>query len=160
LQGTIRFWNRGAQRVYGWASAEVLGKNADAVLGERNSLQPEQAGRDVLASGEWTGEVQHVTKEGKPVVVESRQTLLRDARGSPVGCLVMNLDVTERKRFESQLRRAQRLESIGMLAGGIAHDLNNVLTPILMSTKLLRRDRTESQRQSMLDTIQASAERG
>ena len=69
-------------------------------------------------------------------------------------------DVTERKRMEARFFRAQRLESLGTLAGGIAHDLNNVLTPILMAVKLLQKDRTEAQRRELLTTAQASAERG
>ncbi len=66
----------------------------------------------------------------------------------------------QRKKLEAQLLRTQRLESIGVMASGIAHDFNNLLTPILMSVKLLKEDRTEEERLRLLDTLQASAERG
>src|SRR5436190_1584893 len=69
-------------------------------------------------------------------------------------------EIARRERLEAQLLRAQRLESVGVLAGGIAHDFNNLLTPILMAIKLLREDRPEDERQHLLATLQASAQRG
>jgi nitrogen-specific signal transduction histidine kinase/CheY-like chemotaxis protein len=94
------------------------------------------------------------------VTVASYWTLIRDEESKPKAKLIINIDVTERKKLEAQFLRAQRLESIGVLAGGIAHDLNNVMTPILMSIKLLRKDRSPEQRKELLDTAQASVERG
>ena len=72
------------------------------------------------------------------IIVESRWTLVRDEKGQPNSILVINTDVTEKKRMEAQFLRAQRMESIGTLAGGIAHDLNNVLSPILMAIDMLQ----------------------
>jgi two-component system, cell cycle sensor histidine kinase and response regulator CckA len=69
-------------------------------------------------------------------------------------------EIAHRKKLEAQLLRTQRLESVGVLAGGIAHDFNNLLTPVLMAAKLLREDRPEEDRQHLLGTLQASAERG
>ncbi len=63
---------------------------------------------------------------------------MRDEKGQPNSILVINTDITEKKRMESQFLRAQRMESIGTLAGGIAHDLNNVLSPILMAIDMLQ----------------------
>lgn len=73
--------------------------------------------------------------------------------------LNVGVDITERNRLQAQLLRAQRLESVGTLAGGIAHDLNNVLTPILMAIKLLRQDRAE-ERDEILDVLESNARRG
>jgi signal transduction histidine kinase len=73
---------------------------------------------------------------------------------------VINTDITERKKLEGQFLRAQRMESIGTLAGGIAHDLNNVLAPILMSIDLLRRKFSDSGADQVLEAIQLSALRG
>ena len=100
----------------------------------------EHAARAVLAHGEWIGELQQLgRKDGRHLTVDSRWTLVRDEDGpARRPCSVINTDVTERKRLEQQFLRAQRMESIGTLAGGIAHDLNNVLTPIMMSIELLR----------------------
>lgn len=69
-------------------------------------------------------------------------------------------EIVERERLQAQFLRTQRLESVGVLASGIAHDFNNLLTPILMAAKLLKEDRPEEERQHLLTTLQASAERG
>lgn len=74
--------------------------------------------------------------------------------------MILNIDVTEREKLELQIRRAQRLESIGTLAAGIAHDLNNLLTPILLAVRLLQRDRPPQERENLLQTAKASVERG
>lgn len=77
-----------------------------------------------------------------------------------VSILVLMRDLTDKKRLEARFLRAQRLESIGTLAGGIAHDLNNVLTPIVMAVKLLRKNRPEVERMTLLEAAAASAQRG
>src|SRR6202044_2969205 len=82
------------------------------------------------AHGEWTGELPQRTKVGKEVIVMSRWTLMRDDTGTPKSILVINTDVTKKKSVEAQLLHAQRMEGIGMVAGGVAHDFNNVLTVI------------------------------
>ena len=92
--------------------------------------------------------------------MESRWSLLRDDAGQPKAVLAINTDITEKKRLEAQYLRAQRMESIGMLAGGIAHDLNNVLAPIVMAIQLLRMRHPETGDQKLLNTIEASAQRG
>jgi two-component system cell cycle sensor histidine kinase/response regulator CckA len=85
---------------------------------------------------------------------------VRDDDGTPQAILAINTDITEKKRLEQQFLRAQRMESIGTLAGGIAHDLNNVLAPIMMSIELLRLTSRDERAQSMLSTIETSAKRG
>ena len=99
-------------------------------------------------------------KDGKPLIVNSRWTLVRDDAGREKGVLVMSTDLTETKKLETQFLRAQRLESIGTLASGIAHDLNNILSPILMSVSLLRRTVTAPEGEKILGIIESSAERG
>jgi signal transduction histidine kinase len=101
-----------------------------------------------------------VRRDGAEIVVESRWTLVRDERGQPKSILVINTDVTEKKRMESQFLRAQRMESIGTLAGGIAHDLNNVLSPILMAIDMLRLKTTDESSKKWLDVLRTNAERG
>jgi len=102
------------------------------------------------------------TEEGDERIVESRWTLVRDAAGDPKQVLVINTDVTERKRLESQFLRSQRMESIGRLVGGIAHDLGNLLMPITLGVKVLRRrlEQTDEKIEKTLSMIQKSAERG
>ncbi|OYW20023.1 MAG: hypothetical protein B7Z52_02790 [Burkholderiales bacterium 12-64-5] len=114
----------------------------------------------VLSQGEWSGEIQQLTKSGASVLVEARWTLVRDETGRPQAVLAINSDITEKKKMEQQFFRAQRMESIGTLAGGIAHDLNNVLAPILMSIELLRLTSRDERSKSVLSTIETSAKRG
>ncbi len=160
LEGRIVFWNQGAQRLYGWTAAEAMGKNGDQFRIEGPMPGLEEARKEVIDKGEWTGELRQVTKDGKEIIVESHWTLLRDEDGQPKSKLVINTDITAQKKHEAQYLRAQRMESIGTLAGGIAHDLNNVLTPILMAVELLKRKLTDPHSRSFLTTLQASAERG
>ena len=160
LDDRILYWNRGAERMYGWPAAEVLGQSAVELL-VRMPPPDLAAAREVLLDrGEWNGEARHVTKDGRNILVETRWTLVRDDRGRPRAKLVVNTDVTEKRRLEGQILQAQRLESIGVLAGGIAHDFNNLLTPMLMAVKLLREDRPADERTGLLTTLQAGAERG
>jgi hypothetical protein len=93
-------------------------------------------------------------------MVCSRWTLVRDELGAPQSILIINTDITEQKKIEAQFLRAQRLESIGTLASGVAHDLNNILVPILMAAPLLRGEMPEAEREKLLAIVQASAERG
>jgi PAS domain S-box-containing protein len=160
LEDRIVYWNRGAERMYGWAAPEVLGKSAADILVRERAPDSPTAQRTLLERGEWSGELRHVTKDGRELLVESRWTLVRDDEGQPRAKLVVNTDVTEKRRLESQILQAQRLESIGVLAGGIAHDFNNLLTPMLMAIKLLREDRQADERSGMLTTLQTGAERG
>lgn len=160
LQGRIRFWNKGAERLYSWTTAEVVGRNADQLLYKGPAPELEEARRAVLDTGEWSGELREITKEGKEVIVASRWTLMREADGRPKSKLIINTDLTEKKRLEAQLLRTQRMESLGALASGIAHDLNNVLTPILMAVDLLQSALSEDLRETLLAPLQASAEHG
>lgn len=156
----VIFWNKSAERLYGWTGEEVLGRRADEIHYRGDSPEFEEAVKITKEKGEWKGELHHVTKEGREVILQSRWTLVRDDEGKPKWILIVNTDITERKRIESQLLRAQRMESIGTLAGGIAHDLNNVLQPIIMAIGILRQEYGDEKSRKLLDTIEASARRG
>ena len=82
--------------------------------------------KTLLATGEFRGELKQITKDGRELLVDARSTIVRDPDGTPRSVLSINTDITERKKLEMQLLRAQRLESIGTLASGVAHDLNNI----------------------------------
>jgi PAS domain S-box-containing protein len=160
LHGRIRYWNRGAQRLYGWTAEEAFGWLASERLSHSHYSPMAAAQQQTLESGYWQGELEQQTKSGQLVVVESRWTLVRDPAGVAKSILVVDTNVTEKKKFEAEYLRMQRLESIGRLAGGIAHDLNNVLAPIIMSVQLLREEFKDSNAQSLLDTLETSAQRG
>jgi signal transduction histidine kinase/CheY-like chemotaxis protein len=146
--------------LYGWTAAEMLGQKAAEKLYQANYSLPAEARRQTLVEGAWSGELTPFSKSRQNLIVQSRWTLLSDPTGSPKSFLVVETDVTEQKRFATELLRVQRLESIGRLAGGIAHDLNNVLAPILMGARILRDELQSESARSMLATMEASAERG
>jgi two-component system, cell cycle sensor histidine kinase and response regulator CckA len=161
LDRRLTYWNKSAERLYGWKSEEVLGKIVtDLFYPDGDARESQQAHADVISHGEWTGELQPRTKAGKRLTVESRWTLVRDNAGVGTSILSINTDVTDRRQLEQQFYRAQRLDSIGTLAGGIAHDLNNVLSPIVMGMSLLRDRLTDADSREVLDTISTSAQRG
>jgi PAS domain S-box-containing protein len=139
LQHQIQFWNKGAESIYGWSAAEAIGQSTSQLFYPKGSLQPAvaEAFATVAATGSWQGELNKITKAGQKVVIQSRWTLVRDEAGHPRSILSVDTDVTEKQMLEQQFLRAQRLESLGTLASGIAHDLNNVLTPIMGAAQLL-----------------------
>ena len=155
----ITYWNKSAEMLYGWTAEEVRGRQASELL-YRELAAYEQAMAAVLGKGEWCGELQQITKSGAFILIEARWTLVRDDAGRPQGVLAINSDITDKKKMEQQFLRAQRMESIGTLAGGIAHDLNNVLAPILMSIELLRMTSRDERARAVLSTIETSAKRG
>jgi len=160
LNDRVLYWNKSAERLYGWTAAEALGRNAAELLYEGESIALKRAREKVLERGEWIGELEQVTRDGRPIIVQSRWTLVRDQSGAPKSKLILNTDITERKKLESQFLRAQRFETIGALAGGIAHDLGNMLTPILIGTEALANDTSGNVSRKMLQTMHTSARHG
>jgi two-component system cell cycle sensor histidine kinase/response regulator CckA len=156
----VQYWNESAERLYGWPAAQAIGKHANEVLFTGDPGTAQKAFQTVIDTNEWNGELRQLTKGARDIVVSSRWTLMRDERGNPKSILLTNTDITERKKIQAQFLRAQRMESIGALAGGIAHDLNNVLSPILMTADFLRRELTSELSLKMLETVKSSAERG
>ncbi len=134
LDEKIWYWNKGAERLYGWTAEEAIhGDFGKMVHAERSSF--EAARKILLEAGSWEGEVRKLTKARREVIVASRWTLLRDDQGNPRSILAIDTDITERRQMEAQFR-AQRFEIIGTLAGGIAHDLNNILQVIITNLDL------------------------
>ena len=160
MEYRVRYWNRGAEHLYSWPAAEAVGQDVTHLLtaGHRHDLF--EARSVVLQDGVWTGILQQRTRDGRELVVQSSWTLVRDEAGMPRSILVVNTDVTEMRKLEAKFLRSQRMESIGTLAGGIAHDLNNVLSPILMAVGLLRKQVTDARGRRILETLDTSAQRG
>ncbi|WP_245850381.1 hybrid sensor histidine kinase/response regulator [Longimonas halophila] len=162
MDGTVVYWNKSAERLTGWSAEEMLGEAArERLYTEEQREKLEECFATIEEKGEWTGELRQQTKDGDELVVESRWTLVRDNAGKPSSVLVINTDITERKQLEMQFLRSQRMESIGRLVGGIAHDLGNLLVPILLGVKVLQqRFDDNGQVERTLSMIQKSAERG
>ncbi len=161
LDNYIIFWNKGAERMYGWTQEEAIGSNTTTLLYHPSkSIKNNDVLSSTLAADQWTGEIRQRTKSDQELTVQSRWTLVRDKRGIPKSILIVNTDITEKKVLEAQFLRAQRMESLGTLAGGIAHDLNNVLAPILMSIQILKGRTADEKMLRILTTLETSAMRG
>ncbi|MGH2566723.1 MAG: PAS domain S-box protein, partial [Bacteroidota bacterium] len=117
----IQFWSKGAERLYGYTREEVLGQRSADLTFMEAPVEYNQALQAVLQHGHWKGEWQQRTRDGRDIVVSSSWLLVRDTQGLPQSIYVVNSDITEKKKLETQFLRAQRMESIGTLAGGIAH---------------------------------------
>ena len=144
----ILFWNKSAERMYGWVAAEAIGERADKLLYKELTPELIEARRVVLERGEWRGEMHQVTKDGRDLIVDSRWTLVRDEHGLAKNKLIVNTDITERKRLESELLRASQLSLIGELAAGLAHEIKNPLAGIQGAVDILirRREAGDSER--------------
>ncbi|MEH2048515.1 hybrid sensor histidine kinase/response regulator [Nostoc sp.] len=162
LNNQIIFWNKGAETLYGWQATEAWGKNASELLYDEPSPEIEAALLQVISQGKWQGELTKLTKTDKEILVASRWSLICDEQGKPKSILTVDTDITEKKHLEAQLFRAQRLESIGTLASGIAHDLNNILTPILAGAQLLplKFPNADERTRHLLEILEINARRG
>lgn len=160
LEGVVTFWNRGAEMIYGFSVAEAVGRDLTTLVSHQPNPQAEAARQAILTRGDWVGELKHGTKSGGSVTVRARGVLMRSPVGMPRSILLTATDITEAKRLEAQLLRAQRLESIGSLASGVAHDLNNVLSPIMMAIELLRPLAASPGDRDLLTLMSESVHRG
>lgn len=159
LQQNVIYWNKGAETIYGWAKDETIGRKINELFCVKDMAWLD-AHEAVLKDGSWTGEVLQKTKEGQAIVVENRISLVNDSEGHAKSLLFMNSDVTEKRRMEKQFLRTQRMESIGRMAGGIAHDLNNILTPILMAVQIFRDKVTDESLQRIIAMLESNVLRG
>ena len=159
LENRITYWNKSAERLYKIPVAEALGKDVAPLLFS-DRAQFDGAMAALMQKGEWLGECTCESRTGNTVIVESHCTLVHDDNNIAKSVLIVNTDISDKKAFEQQLLRSQRVESIGTLAGGIAHDLNNVLAPVLMSVELLRPKLTDEQSARMISILESSAKRG
>jgi PAS domain S-box-containing protein len=160
LEGRVVYWNKGAERIYGWTRQETIGRN----LGEHLYVDPKKFTETcalTLEKGEWSGDMRTLSKDHRELIMETRFAVLRDGDGAPKSMLGVKTDVTEKRKIEVQFIRAQRMASLGLLAGGIAHDLNNVLTPIMLSIDVLKKiAATHPDAKEVIETIELSTRRG
>jgi PAS domain S-box-containing protein len=159
LDNKILFWNKAAERLYGCRKDEAIGKRIQDIWQTKNQLQLQEALNILMKNGSWEGELHQTTKYDKEIIVESRWTLVPFEKKLQ-SILVVNTDITQKKQLEAQFLRAQRLESIGTLASGIAHDLNNVLAPILMTAQLLETQLHDARSKRLLPILVTNAKRG
>jgi two-component system cell cycle sensor histidine kinase/response regulator CckA len=160
LQRAITYWSRGAVALYGWSAEEAALGKADARFPADSAAALEGAWRSLLETGRWDGSLRQARRDGAEIIVESHWTCLRHADGTPRAVMSISSDVTQARNLEAQLLRTQRLETVGTIASGVAHDLNNVLAPIMIGIGSLKRKVTDDSGQRLLGAMEVSAERG
>jgi len=160
LDGDLLYANPSAERLYGRSREQLKMPGEWTRLGAPDAAALAAAEQAVRTAGEWSGELTQHTAQGKPFTVESRWTLIRDDQKRPSSILLINTDISEKKQLQQQMEQFQRMETMGTVAGGIAHDLNNALAPVLMGIQLLRGRTTAEEDCRMLDLMEKNTERG
>lgn len=159
--GIIVFSNDSCNTMFGYKSGELIGQHYSVI----RSL-PQDEGRRAMdelfgvlrEKGAWMGEMNSRKKDGSAFITRSRISVLEmDGVRSFVAVVE---DITEKKNMEAQFLRSQRMESVGRLSSGIAHDMNNILTPIFISSFMLRRKLPPEDFEKMLGNIETNAQRG
>lgn len=160
-KGEIEWTNPAFTRFTGYTAEEALGKTP--ALLKSGSHEPAFYKNlwNTIQSGEvWSGEIVNRRKDGTLYTEEMTVTPIRGEGGKASHFIAVKQDISERKLMEEKMLRTQRMESLGTLAAGVAHDLNNILTPILLSADLLRKTNDPAMRESMLGNIEKSVKRG
>ncbi|HUL45266.1 MAG TPA: PAS domain S-box protein [Bacteroidota bacterium] len=159
--GNIEYTNSKFTQITGYLSQEVIGKNPRFLKsGESSPAEYKQLWETIKSGKEWRGEFHNKKKDGTLFWESASISPITDTTGRITNFVAVKEDITERKALEAQLFRTQRLESLGTLAGGIAHDLNNVLSPILLAIEMLRKQHADEKSQHILSTLESSAMRG
>jgi len=159
LQRIVTSWNRGAETVFGFSAADIIGTSSMRLIpDDRQYAEEGIIGR--VRNGESVAQFETLrrTQSGRLIEVSMTYSPIRDVLGGVVGISTVTRDISERKKLERQFYRAQRMESIGTLAGGIAHDLNNALSPIILSLDLLKSSFPDRETQELLSVVSTSAD--
>lgn len=160
IEGRYLFINEAAAKYMGRTIEEIIGHDDRSFFDEKGARTIRENDLRVIDAGHSITEEEQLNSGGEARVFLATKAPYRSPDGRVVGVIGISRDITEKKSLEAQFLRAQRMESIGTLAGGIAHDLNNVLTPIMMSIDLLKSEETDPMRCEILDAMEVSARRG
>ncbi len=135
--GRVQSWNAAAQRIFGYAPEEVIGRPLP-IVGPEQEAEFAELRRRVLGGRAFTElETRRRHKDGRLLDVSISTAPLYDEHGAPAGLVAVYADIGARLALEAQFRQSQKMEAVGRLAGGVAHDFNNVLTVIRAQTDLL-----------------------
>jgi hypothetical protein len=160
LQHGIQYMNPAAEKLTGKNLVEAKSQTLSFILQTRSSQALTAAVMEVNSHGKWVEELTLLSREGKPREVATRWIALKDAQGNAKSILITCNDITEQKQLQAQYLRAQRLESVGTLASGVAHDLNNIFSPIMMVSDILEMDLKDAGLLENVAMMKESARRG
>ena len=162
LESKITFWNRGAEDVYGWTKSDALGRVTHTLLETEFPVPFDEHMATLTREGRWEGELVHTTKDGRRIIVLSRQALQRDRAGNPLAILEINLDITSRKEGEKNLEiKSRTLEELNtalkVLLRQREEDKSELEENIVSNIKNLVLPYVEKLKKSRLNAEQASS---
>ena len=160
--GTIEWANPAFAALSGWAVDESVGRSLRELVksGRQDEAFYRRMWATLTAGKVWRGEIVNKRKDGTFRTEDMTITPLRDEHGGVSHYIAIKQDITDHKTMEAQFLHAQRMEALGTLAGGIAHDLNNILSPMMMVTGLLKHKLSDEADQELLEMLQSGASRG
>jgi PAS domain S-box-containing protein len=153
LDGTITYWNHGAERGYGWSGEEARGRKAEALLKTEFPAPLAAIREKLVAAGYWEGELTVRRKDGGRMTVKSHWTLRRDADGRPAGVVDIAHDITAEKKMADELARLDRLNLAGEMAASIGHEVRNPLTTVRGYLQLFQKKDKFGEYRSQLATM-------
>ncbi|MEI6560777.1 MAG: PAS domain S-box protein [Verrucomicrobiota bacterium] len=160
-KGLIQWVNAAFTAVTGYRAAEVIGQNPRLLKsGKQDPEVYKNLWGTVLAGKVWQGEIMNRRKDGSLYTEDMTITPVKDSQGEVTHFISVKQDITQRKQIEEKLMQTERIESIGRLASGVAHDLNNILTPILLSAEMLHATEDATTRECLISSIEECAQRG
>ena len=164
INDVITFWNRGAEKLYGWTRDEAIGQVSHHLTQTIFPAPLEEITAELKSTGRWEGELIHTRRDGTQVVVASRWALQLDEQGKPVAILETNNDITERKRAEEALHKAQaelahvtRVATLGEMTASISHEVNQPLAAVVTNANACLR--WLARQSPNLDEARAAVER-
>lgn len=159
--GTILWANEAFSRMTGYPREEAVGQTPRMLKSGRKDASYYEKLWTTIKRGEvWHDVITDRRKDGGLIDVEFTITPVADAAGQVTHFVAITQDVTEKLLMEKQLLRSQRMESIGLLAGGVAHDLNNILTPISIAVEMLKEELPRADRIELAETLEHNCRRG
>jgi PAS domain S-box-containing protein len=160
-KGDIAFWNSSAEFIYGFTKTNVIGKPLREILFKNgNAKDYDGIWTDVSRYNEWFGNLHQYKIDGSELLIDSHwKKISSKATGRDI-VLIINTDITEKKKIEDMYLRAQKMETLALLTSGIAHDLQNILAPVSISIGLLKSDVTQEKSIQILNAVEESAKNG
>lgn len=161
VNGNIEYVNKRFSEISGYSALELIGKKPSVLKsGKMKAESYEQLWKTILSGGEWRGEICNKKKNGELYWEDAFISPLRDQAGNISHFIGIKQDITVTREMEQHMLHGQRMEAIGTLAGGIAHDLNNVLAPVLVTVELLKDRWDDPLARQLLQTAESAVNRG